>query len=329
MFPPVQPTRRRRKKTLRKPQLSIEILLSWADDHRERTGAWPTVRCGRVLANLNETWFNVDQCLRKGFRGLPGKQSLPKLLERERGARNLTYPPQLTEEMIVRWALAHRLKKGDWPTQDSGTVEGQPGESWRNIDGSLLAGRRGLPGGDSLARLFSRRFGVRNPAESPPLAEEAIAAWADEHRRRTGNCPAIKSGPVGLSPDDTWAAVDDALRRGNRGLPGGSSLAKLLAERRGRRNGQDLPKLTEETVLSWADDHHARTGRWPTPNSGGVLASPGETWCGVNNALKHGGRGMQGGDSLSLLLARHDRKPRAARPNGSRRRQYRNSCLLA
>ena len=277
---------------------------------------WPTAHSGEVLADLREKWCNIDQCLRLGFRGLPGDDSLATLLVRERGHRNLTYPPDLTEEMIAAWAVAHRDRTGDWPAQGSGAVEGQPWEFWANIDHSLLTGHRGLPGGSSLARFLERRFGVRNLATVPTLSEKQIVAWADEHRQRTGRWPAIKSGPVAASPGETWAAVDDALRRGTRGLPGGSSLVQLLVQHREVRNHVRLPPLTVEGVLSWADDHHARTGQWPTKTSGPVLAAPGELWQGINNALKRGRRGFRGGGSLSRLLAEHGRKRRPARAGG-------------
>ena len=63
-----------------------------------------------------------------------------------------------------------------------------------------------------------------------------------------------------------------------RGLPGGSSLARLLAEHRGVRNFQQLPPLTEEQVLKWIDEHKARKGEWPTSHSGGIFGSAGERW---------------------------------------------------
>ena len=40
------------------------------------------------------------------------------------------------------------------------------------------------------------------------------------------------SGPVQESSEENWSALDLALRRGYRGLPGGSSLHLLLAHRR-------------------------------------------------------------------------------------------------
>ncbi|MFO0845323.1 MAG: hypothetical protein U0797_23555 [Gemmataceae bacterium] len=330
-MPSIEGLRRRRKrqKGRFKTPLTVGVILLWAEDHRQRTGAWPTVRCGRVLAAPDETWFNIDQCLRKGLRNLPGGRSLPRLLVRLRGHRHLTRPPGLTEDEIAAWAEEHHARTGDWPTQHSGPVEGRPGEDWQNIDSALSAGRRGLPGGDSLPRLLERRFGARSMAAVPALTLERIAAWADDHRARTGKWPAIKSGPVALSPDDTWCAVDDALRRGNRGLPGGSSLARLLTRLRGARNHTALPSLTEEEVLAWADDHKARTGNFPTQRSGAVLAAPGEVWNGVDDALRKGRRGLPGGDSVSKLLARHGRKARHAQPAEARRKPWSEARRLA
>jgi hypothetical protein len=43
--------------------------------------------------------------------------------------------------------------------------------------------------------------------------------------------------------------VDNALIYGHRNLPGGSSLAQLLARHRGVRNKRRLPILTEKVIL--------------------------------------------------------------------------------
>lgn len=38
------------------------------------------------------------------------------------------------------------------------------------------------------------------------------------------------------------------------------SISKLLAKHRGVRNNGDLPKLTEASILAWADAYYAPTG---------------------------------------------------------------------
>jgi hypothetical protein len=67
-----------------RPLLSVEQILAWADDHFAGTGEWPRVGSGPVAGAAGETWWNVDRALRYGPRGLPGGDSLPRLLDRLR-----------------------------------------------------------------------------------------------------------------------------------------------------------------------------------------------------------------------------------------------------
>jgi hypothetical protein len=169
---------------------------------------------------------------------LPGGSSLARLLARHRGVRNPKDLPPLTCRQILAWADAHHRRTGAWPTGTSGPIPEAPGETWSKVETALRAGRRGLPGGSSVARLLARGRGVPNPKALPPLRLPDILAWADAHHRRTGRWPTPQAGPVaGAPPGTTWMAVDAALNQGLRGLPGGSTLRRLLAERL-RRPGQ-------------------------------------------------------------------------------------------
>jgi hypothetical protein len=111
-------------------------------------------------------------------------------------------------------------------------VAGAPGESWAAIQGYLRQGLRGLPGGENLAQLLARRCDAPAPVVRPPLTVELILSWADRHKKRTGAGPTYRSGPVADAPGETWFNLNDALVHGWRGLPGGSSLARLLREHR-------------------------------------------------------------------------------------------------
>ena len=62
-------------------------------------------------------------------------------------------------------------------------------------------------------------------------------------------------------PGESWPAINTALQQGLRGMPGGSSLVKLLEKKRGVRNKGNLPSLTEEQIMEWADAHRARDGK--------------------------------------------------------------------
>jgi hypothetical protein len=121
---------------------------------------------------------------------------------------------KLTVAQVLDWSDAHRARTGAWPRRDGGPVVGAPGENWVNVDQARKKSLRGLPGGDTLARLLTRARGVRNPGCLPPLTESRIVAWAREHHRRTGAWPTTLSGPVAAQPGERWSQVNAALREG-------------------------------------------------------------------------------------------------------------------
>ena len=137
----------------------------------------------------------------------------------------------------------------------------------------------------------------------PRLTIKQILAWADIYYEETGKWPVGDGGHIRQTVDDTWESVDRALLLGFRSLPRGGSLARLLAQHRGRRNHKALPKYTIRHILEWADAYHDRHVIWPHQDSGQIEGTRGETWHAVNAALSHGGRGLPGGSSLKWVLA--------------------------
>jgi hypothetical protein len=237
------------------------------------------------------------------LRKLPRGSSLARLLAGARGVRNVQAVPPLTESQIAEWARRHMKRHGRHPLARSGPIEGTAGETWCGIDNALREGSRGLPGGDTLALFLARRLGVRTLPSVPPLTVATIRAWAEAHRQRTGSWPKVRSGAVADAPGETWGRIERALSRGQRGLPGGSTLARLLRPTSyPTRTGK--PDLTEAQILEWADRHKERTGRWPTRRSGPVLDAEGETWAALSHALYQGFRGLPAGDNLFRLLQR-------------------------
>jgi hypothetical protein len=161
------PRKKKRPRTLRRPELTERRILELADAHHAWTGMWPIRTSGRVRGELRDSWLAIDSALRTGLRGLPGGSSLACLLAKKRGVRNRKALPPLTEDQIVRWAEAHHRCTGRWPTRDAGHIHGAPGEVWGNVAAALAQGLRTLPGGDTLARLLERRLGVPNSAGRP------------------------------------------------------------------------------------------------------------------------------------------------------------------
>ncbi len=284
------------------PHFTVQQILGWMDAWYAQTGKWPGQRSGPVPGPEGVSWAVVDDALKKGRGGLPAGSSLAWLRARERGVPHSRGLSRLTEDQILRWADAFHKSTGRWPTRRSGPIKDAPGETWFNVEFALFLGHRGLPGGSSLSRLLARERGVRKRNYLPPLRVSHVLRWAKAHFDRFGTWPKRYSGTIADAPQETWEGIDAALRHGLRGLPGGSSVARLLAQRLGVRNKASLRPLSNTRVLRWAKAHHARTGEWPNQSSGPIPDAPGESWKGVESALRQGGRGLPGGSSLAKLL---------------------------
>jgi hypothetical protein len=246
----------------------------------------------RLADELDQLRLSLGRRSKSGGRiSLPDNIHLdvPRLLLRDfeqafyvRTVEQTTDKPLLSIEQILAWADAHKAATGDWPRITSGKVK-DTDETWLGIDATLRAGRRGLPGDSSLAKLLAEHRSVRNIMNLPPLTIKQILTWVDAHKGATGDWPKMNSGQVS-GTDETWLGIDDSLRAGRRGLPGNSSLPALLAENRDVQNLKGLSQLTVERILEWADSHNAGTGDWPNQFSGGVTGTN-ETWHAIQHAL--------------------------------------------
>jgi len=135
-------------------------------------------------------------------------------------------------EMILDWADEHKRATGTWPTVHSGPVAGADEETWPLLNQALRRAYRGLPGGSSLAKTLQKYRDVLTQRHKAKLTESQVLAWAEAWCASTGRWPNVKSGTIPGTAGDTWSAVGQALVKGQRGLPGGSSLAKLRLGRR-------------------------------------------------------------------------------------------------
>jgi superfamily II DNA or RNA helicase len=285
------------------PSLSIAQILGWADEHKARTGSWPTKTSG-LVQGTTEAWSAIDNALQRGGRGLTSGSSLPRLLAAERGVRNIQDRPDLTIDFILKEADRHKRRTGQWPKVHSGRVNGSD-DTWMHFNYCLRRGTRGLPAGLSLAGVLTEHRGVPNRLAVQRLTYEQILAWADEHFTATGKWPNNRSGEI-PGTNETWIKIDSALRLQGRGLPYATTLAQLLFDKRRVRYRKALPRLTIPMIIKWATAHQRAIGSWPVAKSG-AIAGTGETWSAISNALTKGRRGLPGGSSLAQLLDEHRR----------------------
>jgi hypothetical protein len=156
----------RRRPNARRPPLTIEKILEWADAYRRRTGKLPEPHSGRVIGARGETWMALDASLNQGHRELEGGSSLRKVLARYRGRKYRVKCPDVTEVQIAKWAKRHYRETGEWPLRRSGPVRGGlPDDTWLRLDAALSSGARSLPGGSSLPRLLFEFFGVQRRSD--------------------------------------------------------------------------------------------------------------------------------------------------------------------
>ena len=283
-----------------------ETILGWMRLHRDRTGKPPSCHSGDA-PSPGETWKAIDTALRRGFRSLPGGSSLHDLSVRLGWSHRIQ---DLNEEQIMEWMRAHKRRTGREPTRKDTVFE--TGDTWCAIEQALSRGCRGLPGGSGLAALRAK---LGWAAKKPNLSEDTIVEWAAEEKRRTGKCPSVKTGEVSEAPGETWETLDFHLKKGGRGLPGGSSLSRLL-QSRGLRKRRRLDK---DTVAAWCAEHLERTGKLPAEEDGEIPGTSGETWCALACALRRGQRGLPAG-TLRDLQIEYGLRPPTVRLVGDERR---------
>lgn len=231
----------------RRDDLDIDEIRRWALEHHRRTGLWPQSNMTKVAPSQDVAWTTVDAMLAKGGDHLPGGDSLTNFIRREFGLWSARGNMPLTIPLILKWADEHKKRAGKWPIVMSGRVPGRPEtETWAAINEALKWGRRGLPGGSSVAKLLTEHRGASYKPTVARLSEPQIVAWAKAHHRKTGSWPTAKSGrcePARMS----WALIDRALRRGEQGLRGGSSLSKAL--RKVRTRSQPSARVKRKPTL--------------------------------------------------------------------------------
>jgi hypothetical protein len=98
------------------------------------------------------------------------------------------------------------------------------------IDNALRVGLRDLPGGSSLICLLAEARQATHRLHPGRLRVSEVLAWADAHHRQKGEWPNQFSGPGTAGLPLNWAAVNESLKHGRRGLPGGTTLFRFLVK---------------------------------------------------------------------------------------------------
>jgi hypothetical protein len=175
---------------------------------------------------LGPNWLTLNSYLLKGgYRSLPGGSSLAQevaVVRRELGLE----PPALTRDRIQEAIEEYRKTTSAYPTNKTKGPAPGLGLAWGSLDNWLKRG--GLGDKTTLAELVREvrtRRGDLPPGHKTPLSLGEVHEAIREYARTYGARPTRTTGlPCGVGI--TWATLENALKKGMRGLPGGSSLAK-------------------------------------------------------------------------------------------------------
>jgi len=97
----------------RLPRLSIRVILRWADQHKRRTGRWPTYESGLIPETAWRELAHRESCsVFAEHARLTEGSSLADVLACHRGVPNKRRLPSLTVMQIVRWAKQHQAQHG-------------------------------------------------------------------------------------------------------------------------------------------------------------------------------------------------------------------------
>ncbi len=215
----------------------------WAYFQKHRK--FPSDDSGLVEGLVGETWKNWYAALRgikkpdntyKPIRGLPCNSSFDKISIKKGWCLG-----DLTEDIIAEYMWKHFDRHGKFPGQNSGTVDGLPGENWGawhaaligelQNDGSYKPLRGLKETGSSLRKICIKKGWCLGD-----LTEEIIAERMWAYYKKNGKFPSQSSGPIDGLPGENWGSWNAALRgkkqpgggiKPLRGLPGGSSLMKF------------------------------------------------------------------------------------------------------
>ena len=78
-----------------------------------------------------------------------------------------------------------------------------------------------------------------------------------------------------------------------------------MAENQASTTKEGRQAFTKELILEWAKIYHSKNNEWPSAKSE-MIDGVNESWKNIDECLKTGGRGLEGGSSLSQLSIEHD-----------------------
>ena len=207
-------------------------MLAWADAHHARTGRWPTVSSGKVYERTARELATDRQRAHARIPRVPRRlvaatavirgSAEPNLVDNARGSQFARSSNGQTTTMFAT---------GPGRTAARALFRAQVGVTWATVNKSLRKSEWLPREQRRLDRLLAKRRMPSRRSTADGSDDRSDSEMGRHLLRRQGpmaeqrSLVALRNAP-GLS----WRIIDDALRHGLRGLPGGMSLAQVLEE---------------------------------------------------------------------------------------------------
>jgi len=212
--------------------------------------------------------------------------TISKLID---AAQEPFYKP-LTEQQILRWALATRDKTGHflshddehvWDRNSDGSFTLIEDETGSAIDTAIAKGGRGLrrPDGSPLAGSLRKLLILHGYIdEQPDLTEAFVLDCIKATLEVTGEVPARNSpevwgydteGKPKLLPNEKWLNIDANIINRHRGTirSDGSAFAESLFDFEVKYGFKPERNLTAEEIIDWIEATKEKTGKLISRNS--------------------------------------------------------------
>ena len=239
-----------------KPDRTVEALERAVRAYHAQHGKAPTAKTDSDASpyfGWPETWANINQCIRNGYRGFEHMKgsSLVQYVE-GLGLKIKIIKPDFTSANLERAVRSFYAKKGKAPTRHSGDASPYFGweETWRRVDNCIREGNRGLSHlKEASLSQYVEGLKLRPPKLiKPDFTEEGLERAVRAYHAKEGKIPNDRSGDA--SPyfgwPETWANVNQCIDRGGRGL---SHLKESSLPQYARRLGLKTPGPTQVRVL--------------------------------------------------------------------------------
>lgn len=229
----------------RKKNWTITELERLVLSHYERCGEWPSLATQGFAPETTMSWTAISERLRNNGSSLA--MIVAKLA-------NTTYKhEEFTMRQFEEMITEEHERSGNWPTDNSKGYAPGTTLSW------CAVGVRLRKLGTTLSCVVDRLSG-RTPLRQK-LSEQLIEKWVIDWMRHTGMEPGPKTEGTIPGTSLSWANINDNLKYGKRGLPGGDSLTKMVARIKARKIKKTTKKSSGSMAEKQAPRNHNRRPR--------------------------------------------------------------------